>query len=202
MDRYPQIFCIVFGYLALTSYGCSGAEQGDQMPNHVEPAPTLVDVDPKSNTGDSASFAAYATLCELVKASCGQGEILKHERTEGPVEVDGLILTTHIFLNSSGETFQVLEECGQVATSAGNTSGGQCRLDSLIEGDAFIVWSNDGYLVQVFRGDQVAGMVTDVYGSITTFRDLADLDTRWSSLDELGPNCDSPIPSSCSFQIY
>jgi len=139
----------------------------------------------------SGSFRVFPNLCELVDVSCGGGQILTHQ-SNSTAQVGDKIITTHVFLDANGASVEVFEECGTVCS--GNeemtTVAGGCRLEDVIEGDAFIVFEADPnsafpkYLVEVFRTDLVDGVVTDAFGGPTKFADLADVQSKWASTSE------------------
>jgi hypothetical protein len=135
----------------------------------------------------SSSFARFSSTCELAEVSCGGGQLLTHQGSTTAQKGD-VIVTTHKFLDTDGASVELVEECGGVCSGGESLSAGGCRLEGMIQGEAFVVFDVDvkspypGYLLEVFRTDLVAGTVTNSFGDPTNFTDLADVQVRWENM--------------------
>ena len=157
---------------ALLCLSACGSEKGDTCTEAVT---------------SSSSFTKFSSVCELVEVTCGGGQILTHI-SNSTARVGGTVVTTHKFMDGSGASVEILEECGSACLSGDESiSAGGCRLEDLIQGEAFVAFDADPkspypkYLAEVFRTDLVPGAVTNSFGDVTDFTNLTDVQARWSA---------------------
>lgn len=181
---------------AVVAFGCieendgeilgSGADEvaessEDERPGQPEQEQSEKSVPPVGNTGTSASYSLYGTVCELVQVSCGNGGVFAHTGTQAGILINDRVITKHTFESADGEVLEITEECGSYSAGQDENFGTAhgCRIPGLIEGDAFIVSDNDGWLIEVFRTDTSELTVTNAFDKATNLEDLEDLQSRW-----------------------